>query len=70
SQRQASGITKLFGEEFRVRNMDGFFGKCLLMAYATAVVALIIAPNEAEGIPGFIIDAILKAGRTEEEDKK
>ncbi|KAL1430781.1 hypothetical protein MTO96_014804 [Rhipicephalus appendiculatus] len=60
----------LFGEEFNVRNMNGFLGKCLFMAYAAAVVALIIVPNEAEGIPGFIIDAILKAGRTEEEDKK
>ncbi|KAL1414074.1 hypothetical protein MTO96_007712 [Rhipicephalus appendiculatus] len=68
--RQAGGITRLCGEEFSVRNMDGFLGKCLLMAYAAAIVALIVAPNEAEAIPPMMMTNILRAmGRTEENDK-
>ncbi|KAL3222934.1 hypothetical protein MRX96_049900 [Rhipicephalus microplus] len=55
---------------FSERNMDGFLGTCLLMAYATAVVALTIAPNVAEAFPPFILDAILKAGRTEEKENE
>ncbi|KAL3243178.1 hypothetical protein MRX96_047579 [Rhipicephalus microplus] len=65
-QCSAGVKAKLFRKEFSDRNMDGFLGKCLLMVYATAVVTLTIAPNVAEAFPSFILDAILKAGRTEE----